>query len=77
MPNGRPGDSPLTDILSHGLTVYGSETDGLIREIRNLSSMQETYDWWSQEFYKHEGDPVRRYQIAIDRVNELRKRTES
>jgi len=36
MPNGRPGDHPLTDILVHGFTVFGPELDDLIREIDEL-----------------------------------------
>jgi len=33
MPNGRPGDHPLTDILVHHETIYGPRSDALIREI--------------------------------------------
>lgn len=33
MPNGKPGDHPLTDILVHGLDVFGPRADALIREI--------------------------------------------
>ena len=36
MPNGKPGDHPLSDILSHGLPTYGPEIDRLIREIDAL-----------------------------------------
>ena len=36
MPNGKPGEHPLSDILSHGLPTYGPEIDGLIREIDAL-----------------------------------------
>jgi hypothetical protein len=36
MPNGKPGDHPLSDILTHGLPTYGPEIDGLIREIDAL-----------------------------------------
>jgi hypothetical protein len=32
MPNGKPGDHPLTDILVHKLKVYGREADDLIRK---------------------------------------------
>ncbi|GAB3754290.1 hypothetical protein [Microlunatus parietis] len=41
MPNGKPGDHPLTDILVHGFTVFGSELDGLIREIDDLGGTEE------------------------------------
>ena len=36
MPNRKPGDDPLSDILSHDLPTYGPEIDGLIREIDAL-----------------------------------------
>lgn len=36
MPNGKPGDHALTDILVHGFTVFGAELDGLVREIDDL-----------------------------------------
>jgi hypothetical protein len=36
MVNGKPGDHPLTDILVHGLTVYGPRADTLIKEILDL-----------------------------------------
>ena len=33
MPNGKPGDHPLTDITLHRLTVFGPEIDELVRDI--------------------------------------------
>jgi hypothetical protein len=49
MPNGKPGDHPLTDILVHKLTVYGDEADDLIRKIAELSSRRELDEWWEHE----------------------------
>ena len=37
MANGKPGDHPLTDILCHGLQVYGSDMDDLVRQVAALS----------------------------------------
>jgi hypothetical protein len=37
MVNGKPGDSPLTDILSYGIEVYGPDVDRLVREVAALS----------------------------------------
>ena len=31
MPHGRRGDHPFTDIVVHGMAVYSSEADGLVR----------------------------------------------
>ena len=49
MPNGKPGDHPLTDILVHKLKVYGDEPDDLIRKIAELCSRQELNEWWERE----------------------------
>ena len=49
MANGKPGDHPLTDILVHGLEVYGREADDLIRKIAELSSDRELNDWWDDQ----------------------------
>lgn len=40
MPNGKPGDHPLTDILIHGFPVFGPELDDLIREIDDLGGSE-------------------------------------
>jgi hypothetical protein len=47
--NDKPGDHPLTDILVHGIETYGTEADELIREISELSSRRELYEWWDAE----------------------------
>jgi hypothetical protein len=36
MPNGKPGDHPYTDIITHGLRVYSARVDDLVREITRL-----------------------------------------
>lgn len=36
MPNGKPHDHPLTDILVHSICVYGEEADALIRRVAGL-----------------------------------------
>ena len=36
MPNGKPGDHPLTDLLVHGMPVFNQHVDTLIREIAEL-----------------------------------------
>jgi hypothetical protein len=49
MANSKPGDHPLTDIVLHRIETYGSQVDELIREISELSSQWELYDWWNRE----------------------------
>jgi hypothetical protein len=41
MANGKPGDHPLTDILIHGMEVFGPAADALIREICQLGGEAE------------------------------------
>ncbi|MGH9258910.1 MAG: hypothetical protein ACRD08_03275 [Acidimicrobiales bacterium] len=41
MPNGKPGDHPITDTLIHNLAVYSPTADGLIREIVGLGGRRE------------------------------------
>ena len=33
MPNGKPGDHPYTDIVVHGLDVFGKEIDSTVRRL--------------------------------------------
>lgn len=47
--SGKPGDHPLTDILSYRLEVYGHEADDLIRNIAELCSPRELDEWWNRE----------------------------
>jgi hypothetical protein len=37
MPNGKPGDHPLTDIVVHNIEVFGSEIDNKVRRIHAAS----------------------------------------
>jgi hypothetical protein len=38
MPNGRPGDHPLTDITVHRILTYSRRADSLIRKLNKLIS---------------------------------------
>lgn len=49
MPNGHPNDHPLTDILVHGIDVYGAEADELIRKISKLCAPKDLSEWWEAE----------------------------
>ena len=73
MPNGKPGDHPLTDILVHKIKVYGREADEVIREIAKLCSFQELDEWWQREIG---WSPERRSIVskARTRLEELRQR---
>lgn len=38
MPNGKPGDHPLTDIVKHRLPMFGDEVDEKVRRIDAIAS---------------------------------------
>jgi hypothetical protein len=44
MPNGKPGDSPVTDIVHYGREVFSPETNQLVREIDSFTADYGTYD---------------------------------
>jgi hypothetical protein len=51
MPNGKPGDHPLTDLLVHGVPVFNPRVDALVREIAGLGG-RETLERYADELYR-------------------------
>jgi hypothetical protein len=37
MPNGKPGDHPLTDIVVYNIKVFGVEIDTKVRQIHSIA----------------------------------------
>ena len=76
MPNGKPGDHPLTDIFVHKQEVYGKEIDELIKKISILSSCGELDDWWENEIGWDPGSETilskarKRYEELVARAKE-------
>jgi hypothetical protein len=77
MPNGAPGDHPITDILVHGLPVYSPAVDQLIREVVELGG-RNRIDLRLFREYSPYGDPdVQRLEIELrDLLEELRRDAE-
>jgi hypothetical protein len=50
VPNGKPGDHPLSDILLHGAEIYTGEIRTLIKEIDHLGgrNLLEEADWFEE-----------------------------
>ena len=44
MPNGKPRDNPVTDVVVWKRDVYGAAVDALIREIDGFTTDYGTYD---------------------------------
>ena len=38
MPNGKPGDHPLTDIVKHRVPMFGDEIDDKVRRLDSIAS---------------------------------------
>ena len=74
MPNGKPGDHPLTDIFKHRIEAYGAEADELIRKIQELSGSDALREWWEREiaFVRDNDEVLRRARAEYD---ELLKRS--
>ena len=41
MPNGKPGDHPYTDVVIHGMSVFGPVIGGLIRNLADTGEVDE------------------------------------
>jgi hypothetical protein len=70
MPNGKPGDHPLTDILVHHHAVFGNRIDTLIRELdaRGLWTSPIATEWLYERFWDFREAQQRGGQAEIDRV---------
>ena len=65
--NGKPGDHPITDLLTHKIDVYGAEGSVLFRKIADLSSRNELYEWWEREIgWAIEADKALAYGICLE-----------
>lgn len=40
VPNGKPYDHPITDVVVHGLPVFSREIDTLLRELYSLDALE-------------------------------------
>ena len=71
MPNGKPGDHPITDIMIHGLSVYGEPLDSDLRSLGALMSYQRLCDWFHEQ--RHWTTPKEQLQpIVAQKLAELR-----
>lgn len=77
MPNGKPGDHPLTDITVHGLRVYSRKADGLVREIVHLGGREEIAEMLVLEYNNYQHPEIKRLERVLreirDRLDQDRK----
>ena len=51
MPNGKPGDHPITDLMIHHFSVYGEPLDTELRQLGELMSYHRLCDWFEKGQY--------------------------
>lgn len=56
MPNGKPGDHPITDICLHGKDYFSPEVADLIRKIDKLGSSKEMERLVMDNFMREESE---------------------
>jgi hypothetical protein len=44
VPNGKPGDGPVVDVVVYGVDVFGPKVDSLIREIDQFTDNYAQFD---------------------------------
>ena len=74
MPNGKPGDSPYTDIVTHGRDIYSPAVDDLIRELDAMGAAIDVHDVMSE--YELDPDEAELDAMAAD-LRELKREYES
>ena len=56
MPNGRPGDHPLTDIVTHHIETYSKRADDIVRDLAVILSNK--FLWQFLYYFHREGDII-------------------
>ena len=54
MPNGRPGDHPYTDIVTHKIETFSRRADDLIRELAVIVPGQALWEMISCLYREHD-----------------------
>lgn len=57
MPNGRPGDHPITDIVIHHIETYSKRADDFIRDLDIVLSKKFLWDFLY--YFDREGDVIK------------------
>lgn len=71
MPNGKPGDHPVNDIVNHGWAVFSKEIDSLVRELDGRVGRKDMWDLvdWFDPPPKEELETILRKKLAaVERI---------
>jgi hypothetical protein len=71
--NGKPGDSPITDITIHGLLVYSPDADALIVEIVQLVGRDEIEPSLQSQFHPKNRPDIRKVTEYLASVRDRRR----
>jgi hypothetical protein len=74
MPNGKPGDHPITDILVHHRRVYSETADALVREIADLGGEREIADMLYTEYNEYSKPDVPKLERLLTAIRDRRLR---
>ena len=70
MPNGKPGDNPITDLMIHRIAVFGEPLDTQLRQLGELMSYKRLCEWYQS----HWTTPADQLQpIVSAKLEELRR----
>jgi hypothetical protein len=70
MPNGKPGDHPITDILVHHRRVYSETADALVREIASLGGKDEISDMLYLEYNGYSKPDVSKLERVLTEIRD-------
>jgi hypothetical protein len=70
MPNGKPGDHPITDILVHHRHVYSETADALVREIASLGGKDEIADMLLSEYNEYSKPDVTKLERVLTEIRD-------
>jgi hypothetical protein len=74
MPNGKPGDHPITDILVHHRRVYSETADALVREIAALGGENEIAEMLYAEYNEYSRPDVPKLERVLTEIRDRRLR---
>jgi hypothetical protein len=74
MPNGKPGDHPITDILIHHRRVYSERADALVREIASLGGEDEIANMLLTEYNAYARSDVPKLERVLTEIRDRRLR---
>ncbi len=75
MPNGKPGDHPLTDIVVHRLRVYSPAVDRLVHDIVELGGREEIADLLLLEFNNLDHPDLTRLEAILRPIRDRLRQT--